>query len=144
MDIDGDGAKNGLIVGGAKSTLGSSTVQGPAGEFVFSGPATCPNGNAGFNFTQAPGTAGQVFRFDSTGDLLIEEDTSGTLCFDPTTELFLFTGTGAITGGTGRFDGATGSFEYNCTSEILFGPDTEGNALGHVTCEFTGTIIPTK
>src|SRR5262249_3483596 len=141
MDIDGDGVKNALLVGGAKSTLGSSTVQGPAGEFP-SGPVSCPAGQLGF--TETPGTGGLVFRFDSTGELLTEADTSFTLCFDPSTGIFSSSGTGDITGGTGRFDGATGSFEYTtCTSKLLFF-DAVGNLFTAGTCEFTGTINTNK
>jgi hypothetical protein len=88
-------------VGGAKSTLGSSTVQGPAGEFVVSGPATCPNGNPGVEITLVPGTGGQVFRFNSTGDLLFERDISftATACSDSSTII-------VFGGGTGEFRGA--------------------------------------
>jgi hypothetical protein len=141
MDLNGDGVKNALIVGGAKSTQGSSTVQGPAGEFVFSGAVPCPEGSVGL--TETPGTAGLVFRFNSTGDLLIEKDTSFTQCFDLSTGLFFGSGTGVITGGTGRFAGATGSFEYtHCTGETLFFEQPPGDrGFFSFTCEFTGTII---
>jgi hypothetical protein len=88
-----------------------------------------------------PGTGGLVFRFDSTGDLLIEADTSLPLCFDPSRGIFFATGTGVITGGTGRFAGATGSFEYtNCAGKQLLASAVEGRAFFSFTCEFTGTI----
>src|SRR5262245_22460673 len=85
MDINGDGVKNALAVAGAKSTLGSSTVQGPNGEFP---PAAvpCPDGQSGF--TETPGTGGLVFRFNSTGDLLYERDTSFRVCLDSSTGIF--------------------------------------------------------
>jgi len=144
MDINQDGVKNGLFLGGAKSTLGPSTVQGPAGEFVLSRSVTCPSGYVGL--TETPGTGGLVFRFDSTGDLLFEKDTSSTLCFDPVTGLFFGSGAGDITGGTGRFAGATGSFEYtHCTGNTLFFEQPPGDhGFFTDTCEFTGTINTTK
>src|SRR4051794_28068794 len=49
-DTDGNGEKASLISLGAKGTLGSSTIQG-VNEYVQSGSATCPNGNAGVEFT---------------------------------------------------------------------------------------------
>jgi hypothetical protein len=144
MDIDGDGVKNSLIVGGAKSTQGSSTVQGPGGEFVVSEAVPCPEGSVGL--TETPGTAGLIFRFERTGDLLIEKDTSFTECVDPSTGLFFGSGTGVIMGGTGRFAGATGSFEYtHCTGETLFFEQPPGDqGFFSFTCEFTGTINTTK
>src|SRR5262245_56604137 len=45
-DTNGDGQKASLNSVGAKGTLGAATIQG-VNEFVFSGPTTCPNGNAG-------------------------------------------------------------------------------------------------
>ena len=144
MDIDGDGVKNALIVGGAKSTLGQSLVQGPTGEFVFSAAVSCPAGSIGLKET--PGTAGLVFRFNSTGDLLFEKDTAFTQCFDLSTGHFFGSGTGVITGGTGRFAGATGSFEYtDCTGETLFFEQPPGErGFFAFTCEFTGTINTAK
>jgi hypothetical protein len=83
-----------------------------------------------------------VFRFNRTGDLLIEKDTAFTQCFDLSTGRFFGSGTGVIAGGTGRFAGATGSFEYtNCTGETLFFEQPPGDrGFFAFTCEFTGTI----
>jgi hypothetical protein len=143
MDLNGDGVKNGLIAGGAKSTLGQSLVQGPTGEFVPSAAVPCPNGYTGF--TQTPGTGGTVFRFHSTGDLLIERDTAFTQCFDLSTGRHFGGGTGVIAGGTGRFAGATGSFEYtNCTGETLFFEQSGERGFFAFTCEFRGMINTVK
>jgi hypothetical protein len=144
IDINGDGVKNVLIMGGAKSTLGSSTVQGLGGEFLFSEAVSCPDGSVGL--TETPGTAGLVFRLNSTGDLLTEKDTSFTECFDLSTGRFFGNGTGVITGGTGRFAGATGSFEYTkCIGQVLFFEQPPGDrGFCSFTCEFTGTINTAK
>src|SRR5712692_2213298 len=88
-DTNGDGQKGGYNSGGAKLTLGSETFQS-VDEFVFSGPGTCPNGNAGSIFTLLPGTGHGVGRFNSTGDLLFTEVPSETICFDPSTGIQFF------------------------------------------------------
>src|SRR5215510_14569019 len=95
IDTNGDGQKAGFNSIGTKSTLGSSTIQG-VNEFVFSGPTTCPNGNAGFGFTllrslNPAAPSNFVQRFESTGDLIFSEETSGTICFDPATSIQFFT-----------------------------------------------------
>src|SRR5712691_6549105 len=84
INTNGDTQKAGFNSVGVKGTLGSSTIQG-VNEFVFSGPATCPNGNAGFGFTLlrpllSAAPAQFVQRFESTGDLIFSEETSGTIC----------------------------------------------------------------
>jgi len=107
-DTNGDGNKGGVSSTGIKGSLGSGTAR-VTSEFAFSGPGTCPNGNAGLNFTLLPGTGHGIYRFNSTGDLLFIEASSATLCFDPTTLIQFFSGAENITGGTGRFTGATGS-----------------------------------
>lgn len=144
MDINGDGVRNALIVGGAKSTLGQSLVQGPGGEFVSSAAVPCPAGSVGL--TETPGTAGLVFRFHGTGDLLIERDSAFTQCFDLSTGHFFGSGTGVIAGGTGRFADATGNFEYtNCTGETLFFEQPPGErGFFAFTCDFRGTINTVK
>jgi hypothetical protein len=129
---------------GTKGTLGSGTVQG-VNEYVFTGPATCPNGNAGFGFTLLhsldPAAPAQfVQRIDSTGDLIFSEQTSGTICFDPATLIQFFSSTFAITGGTGRFEGATGTSESSGTAKTLF-EDAAGNFFGEESGTTTGTII---
>jgi hypothetical protein len=144
IDTDGDGGKAGFSSVGLKGTLGSSTFQG-VNEFVFSGPALCPNGNAGFEFTLLrpllPAAPAQfVQRFDSTGDLLFIVQTSGTICFDPITQILFFSGTNEFIGGTGRFEGATGTREFEGTARILF-MDAAGNSFGEQSGTFTGTII---
>ncbi len=144
IDTDGNGEKAGFSSVGVKGTLGSSTLQG-VNEFVFSGPATCPNGNAGFEFTLLrpllPAAPAQfVQRFDSTGDLLFIVETSATICFDPITQIQFFSGTTENIGGTGRFEGATGTGEFSGTAKTLF-EDAAGNFFGEQSGTFTGTII---
>src|SRR5262245_3098199 len=97
IDANGDGQKARFISGGTKGTLGRGTIQG-MNELVFSGPASCPNGNAGIGFTllrpllpTAP--AHYVQRFESTGDLLFFEQTVFTVCADLITQILFFSGT---------------------------------------------------
>ena len=142
-DTNGDGQKAAFASVGTKGTLGSGTIQG-VNEFVFSGPATCPNGNAGFEFTLLrpllPAAPAQfVQRIDSTGDLIFSEQTSNTLCFDPVTLIQFASGTSNITGGTGRFEGATGTVEFEATAKTLF-EDAAGNFFGEQSGTYTGTI----
>jgi hypothetical protein len=142
-DTDGNGEKASLISLGAKGTLGSSTIQG-VNEYVQSGSATCPNGNAGVEFTllrslNPAAPANFVQRFESTGDLLFSEQTSGTLCFDPATSISFFSGTTTITGGTGRFEGATGTGEVSGTAKDLF-EDAAGNFFGEQSGTYTVTL----
>jgi hypothetical protein len=128
---------------GAQGTLGSSTIQGVI-EYVLSGPATCPNGNAGVEFTllrslNPAAPSNFVQRFESTGDLIFSEETSGTLCFDPATSIEFFSGTTKITGGTGRFEGATGTGEVSGTAKDLF-EDAAGNFFGEQSGTYTVTL----
>ena len=127
---------------GFKGTLGSGTAR-VTSEFAFSGSGTCPNGNAGLNFTLLPGTGHGIFRFDSTGDLLFTKTSSATLCFDPLTTIQFFSGAENITGGTGRFAGATGSNTFNGTATTLF-DDGTGNFFGELSGTVEGTIILMK
>jgi hypothetical protein len=131
--------KASLGIVGTKGTGGPGTAQSLI-EYVFSGFATCPNGNAGFEFTLVPGTGHVVSRVDSTGDLLFAEHTSAILCFDPITLIQFFNGTEIIIGGTGKFAGATGSMTFTGTAMAL-SEDTAGNLFGPQSGEFSGTII---
>lgn len=136
-DTNGDGGKGALSMIGLKGTFGPSTAQAVA-EYAFIGQATCPNGNAGFTFTILPG--GQaVHRIESTGDLIIGEFTSATLCFDPITLVQFVSGTEIVTGGTGRFANVTGSLEFEGTAVTLF-EDGVGNFFGQQSGVITGTI----
>jgi hypothetical protein len=138
-DTNHDGSKGSLLTGGFKSSLGSGAIQG-VGEFTFSGPGTCPNGNAGFSFTLLPGTGHSVYRFDSTGDLLFLTLSSATACFDPITSIEFYSWEDTITGGTGKFVGATGSSTGNGKTSALFG-DTEGNFFAEFSSTIEGTLI---
>ncbi|MEK6322513.1 MAG: hypothetical protein AABN33_12615 [Acidobacteriota bacterium] len=137
-DTNVDGQKGFLTSGGFKGTLDPGTFQ-TVGEFVFSGPGTCPNGNPGFNSTLLPGTGHGVRRVNSTGDLIFTE-ISETICFDPATLIRFFSGTENITGGTGRFAGATGSITFSGTAKTLF-EDAAGNFFGEFSGTLEGTII---
>ena len=144
IDTNNDGLKAALAILGAKGTFGPSTIQG-VNEIVFSGPATCPNGNAGVGFTllrpQLPAAPTNfVQRFESTGDLLFSEQTSLTLCFDLTTQIQFASGTANFTGGTGRFEGATGTFTFEATLRTLF-EDAVGNFFGEQSGTTEGTLI---
>jgi hypothetical protein len=138
-DTNGDGQKGAVNTGGTKGTLGPGTFQS-VGEFVFSGPGTCPNGNPGFILTLLPGTGHGVGRQDSTGDLIFTEVASQTLCFDPTTTIQFYSGVENITGGTGRFAEATGSDTFSGTARTLF-EDAAGNFFGEFSGTLEGTII---
>jgi hypothetical protein len=140
-DTNGDGNKGSFYSMGMKGTLGAGTVQG-VGEFVFAGPGTCPNGNAGLTFTVLPGTGHSIYRFDRTGDLLFNEF-SATVCFDPITTIQFYSWVDTITGGTGRFVGATGSLSGSGTAKNLF-DDGAGNFLGALSSTGEGTIILMK
>ena len=141
-DTNGDGNKGGVSSTGIKGSLGSGTAR-VTSEFAFSGPGTCPNGNAGLNFTLLPGTGHGIFRFDSTGDLLFTKTSSATLCFDPLTTIQFFSGAENITGGTGRFAGAAGSTTYSGTATTLF-DDGAGNFFAELSGTIEGTIILMK
>jgi hypothetical protein len=144
-DTNGDGQKAFFTSVGVKGTLGASTTQG-VNEFVFSGPLNCPNGNPGFGLTLLrpllPAAPAQfVQRFESTGDLVFSEQTSGTVCFDPITQIQFFRGTFSTIGGTGRFAGATGTREISGTAKTLF-EDALGNlTFGEISGTYTDTII---
>jgi hypothetical protein len=143
IDTNGDGQKATFQSMGTKGTGGSGTIQG-VNEIVFSGPTTCPNGNAGFGFTLLrqlnPAAPAQfVSRVNSTGDLIFSEQTTVTLCFDPVTSISFFSTTNNITGGTGGFEGATGTSECEGTTKTLF-DDGAGNQFGEQSGTCTATI----
>src|SRR5262245_30432612 len=138
-DTDPALIKPGMGILQCRSNLGRSTAQG-VGHAALGGPATCPNGNAGIELTLIPGTGHGFARFEKTGDLLFNELTSETVCFDPSTQMQFKSGTGKITGGTGRFAGATGQFQFEGTQWVLYtAPD--GNGFAAQSNTTTGTII---
>ena len=151
IDTNSDGGKAALYMVSQKSTLGAFTFQG-VDEVTFAGPATCPNGHAGLEFTllrsvNPAAPTNYVQRSESTGDLLFSEATSETICFDPSTDpstgitgLQFGSLTVKITGGTGRFAGATGTIAYEGTAKEFFN-DAAGNYFGELSGTFTGTII---
>ena len=153
VDTNKDGQVASLSIVSAKGTLGPSTIQG-VNEWVFTGPATCPNNNEGFGFTQLrllPGyeqaPAHFVERFESSGDLIYSEQTAGTFaCFDPATGIFFAHGISTITGGTGRFTNARGTVECSATAVIPFEATAGAEAgigigFGGQSGTCTGTII---
>ena len=83
--------------------------------------------------------AHSVSRFEN-GDLIFVELSSGTACYDPTTNTSSYSLVGTITGGTGQFEGATGSVEDNgVVTPLVVDPKFRqfGSAIG----QFTATII---
>jgi hypothetical protein len=122
-----------------KSNLGRCSAQG-VGHAALGGPLTCPNGNAGIELTLIPGTGHGFWRFEKTGDLLFNELTSETVCFDPSTQMQFKSGAGKITGGTGRFAGATGQFQFEGTQWVLY-TAADGNGFAAQIGTTRGTII---
>jgi len=138
-DTNHDGIKAGLGTVACNSNLGRCTAQG-TGEAAFTDLATCPNGNAGFNFSVLPGTGHTFTRFEKTGDLLFTEVISETVCYDPSTQLQFKTGSHNITGGTGQFAGTTGNLQFQGTQWVLYF-DADGNVFAAQSGKITGTII---
>ena len=128
IDVNEDGQKAGLGMLNAKGFLGADgTIQGVL-EYVFAGETTCPNGNVGFAFTMVTKDAADndvvwrvVRRVASTGDLLIGQYTTASLCFDPLTTIQFFTVETEIIGGTGRFEDASGTARCEGTAITLVG-----------------------
>jgi hypothetical protein len=137
-DPNGDGITAGMGVLGCVSNLGRCTAQG-VGEAVYTGPATCPNGNPGIGLALIPGTGHGFTRFEK-GDLLFSELVTETVCFDPSARMHFKSGTGRFTGGTGRFGGATGDYEFEGTQWLLY---LDGDANGFAAQEgrITGTLV---
>lgn len=143
FDSNGDGVSGALELVEGKSTLGPFTLQG-IGEFRNPNapnpppPCTLPNGESGFEVVPLPTPI--VHRFQSSGDLLFAELSSGSLCFALATTDQSFKVTATITGGTGRFADATGSIEVEGTAKVL-GGDAAGHFFGAQSGKATGTII---
>jgi hypothetical protein len=137
-DPNHDGIKAGIGVLGCISNLGRCTSQG-VGEAVYTGPATCPNGNAGIGLELVPGTGHGFTRFEK-GDMLFSELVSETVCYDPSLRMHFKSGTGKFTGGTGRFAGATGAYRFEGTQWVLY-LDAEANGFAAQEGRITGTIV---
>lgn len=137
-DPNHDGIRAGAGVLGCRSNLGRCTAQG-VGEAVYAGPATCPNGNPGIGLELIPGTGHGFTRFEK-GDMLFEELTSETVCYDPSLRMHFKSGTGRYTGGTGRFVGATGEYRFEGTQWVLY-LDAEANGFAAQEGRITGTIV---
>jgi hypothetical protein len=136
IDTNGDTVPGAIARLAGNGSLGPITTDG-YGEWSSPGvPATCPNGHTGFRHTLIAARA--VARIEN-GDLFFFQDTTGTLCFDPATNLAVFNVSGNITGGTGQFLNATGSISSTGSTLVLIG-DSTGKAFGAVLSEFTGTI----
>lgn len=137
-DPNHDGIRAGTGVLGCTSNLGRCTGQG-VGEAVYTGPATCPNGNPGIGLELIPGTGHGFTRFER-GDLLFSELVSETVCYDPSVRMHFKSGTGRYTGGTGRFAGATGEYHFEATQWVLY-LDAENNGFAAQEGRITGTIV---
>src|SRR4029434_6154003 len=138
-DTNGDGIKAGLGTVSCRSNLGRCTSQG-VGEAVVGGPATCPNGNPGLELVLVPGTGHALLRFEDTGDLLVTELTSETVCYDPSTGTQFKTRTDNVTRGTGRFVGATGQLQFEGTQWPQY-IDPNGDGFAAQIGTLTGTIL---
>jgi len=93
-DPNHDGIRAGTGVLGCTSNLGRCTAQG-VGEAVYTGSATCPNGNPGIGLELIPGTGHGFTRFDK-GDMLFSELVTESVCYDPSLRMHFKSGTGKI------------------------------------------------
>lgn len=137
-DPNHDGIRAGTGVLGCRSNLGRCTAQG-IGEAIYTGSATCPNGNPGVGLELIPGTGHGFTRFER-GDMLFSELLSETVCYDPSVRMHFKSGTGKYTGGTGRFAGATGEYQFEGTQWVLH-LDAEANGFAAQEGRITGTIV---
>jgi hypothetical protein len=137
-DPNHDGIRAGTGVLGCTSNLGRCAAQG-VGEAVYTGSATCPNGNPGIGLELIPGTGHGFTRFDK-GDMLFSELVTESVCYDPSLRMHFKSGTGKYTGGTGRFAGATGEYQFEGTQWVLY-LDAEANGFAAQEGRITGTIV---
>ena len=137
-DPNHDGIRAGAGVLGCLSNLGRCTAQA-VGEAIYTGPATCPNGNPGVGLALIAGTGHGFTRFEKDGDLLFSELLTETVCYDPSLRMHFKSGTGKYTGGTGRFAGATGEYQFEGTQWVLY-LDAEANGFAAQEGRITGTI----
>jgi hypothetical protein len=137
-DTDPSLVKPGMGILECKSNLGRCSAQA-VGHAALGGPKTCPNGDAGIELILIPGTGHGFMRFEKTGDLLFNELTSETVCYDPSKQIQFKSGAGKFTGGTGRFVGASGQFQFEGTQWVLYGA-ADGNGFAAQNGTITGTI----
>ena len=118
VNLAAQGLADGEQNPGGRFTLQSIGQDAPDGQ-----TCTVPGGtpSAGTEFTLVGEAA--VLRFEPTGDLLYNHDTSRTTCIDFSsgTPPFPFVGSssGVITGGTGKYAGATGSHTASSSGFVL-------------------------
>jgi hypothetical protein len=135
VNLAGQGIAAGEQNPGGRFTLQSIGEDAPDGK-----TCTVPGGtpNAGTEFTLV-GEA-TVLRFEPTGDLLYNHDTSRTNCIDFSsgTPPFPFVGSssGVITGGTGKYARASGSHTVSSSGVVLSLPSAGFGAFG----AFNGTV----
>ena len=139
IDTNADDRTADLVLTSGKSRhLGETTTQAVVEWPLVFSDATCPNGNAGFQASLVSG--GFVIRAEH-GDLLFGTFSSGTNCFDFTTNSASFSLEGVFTGGTGKFAGASGgSLTVTGTAVPVVGPDSLGHQFGSVVSRSEGTL----
>ena len=139
VNLAGQGIAAGDQNPGGRFTLQSIGEDAPDGK-----TCTVPGGtpNAGTEFTLV-GEA-TVLRFEPSGDLLYNHDTSRATCIDFSsgTPPFPFVGSssGVITGGTGKYAGASGSHAINSSGVVLSLPSSGFGAFGAFCGTVTGTL----
>ena len=140
INTNADGRTADLVLTSGKgSHLGETTTQTVVEWPIVFGPDTCPNGNGGFKGSLVSG--GFVTRA-ANGDLLFGTFSSGTNCFDVTTNTASFSLSGVFTGGTGKFAGASypgGSITVNGTAIPVLS-DSTGHQFGSVVSRTEGTL----
>jgi len=130
FSFDGVNLAGQSIAGGEQKPGGRFTLEAIGQDAPDGKTCTVPGGtpNAGTEFTLV-GEA-TVLRFEPTGDLLYNHDTSRTTCIDFSsgTPPFPFVGSasGVIIGGTGKYAGASGSHTVRSSGVILSLPSEPG------------------
>jgi hypothetical protein len=139
VNLAGQGSAAGEQTPGGRFILQSIGEDAPDGK-----SCTVPGGipNAGTEFTLV-GEA-TVLRFEPTGDLLYNHDTSRTTCIDFSSGSppfpFVGSSSGVITGGTGKYAGASGSHTVSSSGVVLSLPSAGFGAFGAFSGTVTGTM----
>ncbi len=137
-----DGAPSGSITLAGTSTSGPITVHEWAAASANGNTCTPPSGvpNAGLQATYSDSL--EIITFKATGDFLIQNLVSGTICIDLTSASPPFPFYGILTvsnvGGTGKFAGATGTETLNFAGQFLSCGATL--CVGYVRHDETGKV----
>jgi hypothetical protein len=104
-------------------------------------PPISPTGACPSDSIEIPVLLVQAVSIDvKTGDQLLLQATSGTVCLNPATGMLSASATGIFADGTGEFAGATGSFTFRSTGRVLVS-DPFGRVFFSETGALTGTLI---